>query len=131
MTIDKSVQILAPKPANPARAVAERRLIVHQDSIVDISASPAGNWPSQENRQAMHEDAARIDCQTSQGRQYGIGAQKAGWQNPIGQAAPPTARLFAVNLGQARPKMRRRYRDESNRRHDHSGWHIYSGQDHV
>ena len=99
MTIDKSVQILAPKPANPARAVAERQLIVHQDSIVDIFASPAGNLPSQENRQAMREDAARIDRQTSQGRQSGIGAQKAGWQNLIGQAAPPTARLFAVNLG--------------------------------
>ena len=79
----------------------------------------------------MHEDAARIDCQTSQGRQYGIGAQKAGWQNPTGQAAALTARLFTVNPDQAWLKIRRRYRDESNRRHDQNGWHTYSGQDHV
>jgi len=38
MTVDKFVQILAPQLANPARALVERRLIVHQDTIADIFA---------------------------------------------------------------------------------------------
>src|SRR6056300_413334 len=128
MTNDKSVQILTYNPARLAITMVERQLIVCRHSIADIFASPTGKWPSQESRQAICEDAARIDCQTRQGRQYGTGAQKAGWQNPKGQAVPLIARLFAVNLGQARPEILRRCSDERHQRHDHSGWHIYTGQ---